>query len=723
MFDQRLLLTIVLVRFLGLAATLLSLGSPFTAAQELHSLLDQSSPQSQLLPTVQQLKHLLTALESKIARAGFADSLVGWHLWVTAPESGLRSLFVPPGNGSRDEEGTMLSSGTDEDPSNENRGNKNALPPDSLQSRQLGGHNPAPKGRATSGDFETVSANQNIRTSSARKSSQGLAYPPDDIIFKLIRTLSELERIGEATFAIIKTPPCTAVWIIAFVHWCLGVEPILRRMDKSSSDERGLVLQHSQSKVLIEISGDSTPAEINVQAFKKIGNFDKLLGDSRIFFRSRPPWSGMVKVQTYFRSRVHDLQTYHGLYHVMDSLKVLIRDLSNRFQTVTSRLAPWTSKPFPEVEVLLKVFSRIFDDDDNDRAQQRFGAPETTEIQKIWSHFDNKQVDRVSRLFLDFLMVSLYENVYVDDNIDLYLDMKWTGWKKSEPIPNALQQVSSHLIGQLRLSVPLCIPSERIDEEMLGMIAVDTENPLIVSKRGQVAYLAFIETMDLNRPCINARRIFPGSLLYEGQKYAYAVSEDNTELSDTLDVSGLKDEDFSSVPFEVKGFAEAESTWLGTVEDDYLKFYYVPDLNTSLSINPMLLWKSFEHLIFLNGCTEDCAPSNEPNLSLFETELLHCRSVIAAVSKMRPQILRVVSSSGQQAHSLFVKAALTQLWIDVNSSTSDNWGRGWGFPLSFYITVVRNSSCLRCACKIASHIIHELQRNDSGRDLKAIIID
>ena len=321
-------------------------------------------------------------------------------------------------------------------------------------------------------------------------------------------------------------------------------------------------------------------------------------------------------------------------------------------------------------------------------------------------------------------MVSLYENVYVDDDIDLYVDMKWIGWNKSDVIPSTFQQVSSHLIGKLRLSKILCIPSECIDKEMLGMIAVDTERPLIVSKRGQVAYLAFIETMDLNRPCINARRISPGSLLYEGQKYAYAIPEDNTELSDTLDVSGVKDEDFSTIPFEVKGFTEADSTWLGTVEDDYPKFYYVPDLNTSLSINPMLLWMSFERLIFLNGCTEDCATSNEPNLSLFETELLHCRSVIAAVSRTKPQMLRVVSSSGQQAHSLFVKAALTQLWINTEWYGRDGWDLG--FPLNFYITVVRNSSCLRCAGKVAFHIIHEVQGNnpDGGVGFfKAIIID
>lgn len=151
-------------------------------------------------------------------------------------------------------------------------------------------------------------------------------------------------------------------------------------MDNSSSDERSLVLQHSKSKVLIEISEDSTPTEINVQTFRKNGNFDKLLGDSRILFKSRPMWSGTVKVQSFFRSRIHDLQTYHRIYHVVDSLKVLIRDLPSLFQTSVPPLAQWTSKPFPEPEVLLEVFSRIFYDDHG--AEQTPGTLETIDIQR-----------------------------------------------------------------------------------------------------------------------------------------------------------------------------------------------------------------------------------------------------------------------------------------------------------------------------------------------------
>lgn len=59
---------------------LLTLGSPFKAAEELHLHLDRFSKQSQLLLTVQQLKNLLSRLEPKMTKAGFVDCLLGWHI-------------------------------------------------------------------------------------------------------------------------------------------------------------------------------------------------------------------------------------------------------------------------------------------------------------------------------------------------------------------------------------------------------------------------------------------------------------------------------------------------------------------------------------------------------------------------------------------------------------------------------------------------------------------
>jgi hypothetical protein len=88
---QRIL--IVTVRFLALAAALLSLGSPFKAAQCLHKLMDETSPERQLLPTVTQLKDLFIVLERKVSTAGFVDSLEVWDMILRSDELGLQEYF------------------------------------------------------------------------------------------------------------------------------------------------------------------------------------------------------------------------------------------------------------------------------------------------------------------------------------------------------------------------------------------------------------------------------------------------------------------------------------------------------------------------------------------------------------------------------------------------------------------------------------------------------
>ena len=84
------------VRFLVLAAALLSLGSPFKAAQCLHKLLDETSPEKQLLPTVTQLKDLFIVLERKISTARFIDSLEPWDMILRSDELGLQEHFSTP---------------------------------------------------------------------------------------------------------------------------------------------------------------------------------------------------------------------------------------------------------------------------------------------------------------------------------------------------------------------------------------------------------------------------------------------------------------------------------------------------------------------------------------------------------------------------------------------------------------------------------------------------
>lgn len=70
------------VRFLGLAAALATLGA-FQGARALESMLSNSAQEKEPLPTVLQLKELLSVLDNKLSRAGYAESLAGWTRWFT----------------------------------------------------------------------------------------------------------------------------------------------------------------------------------------------------------------------------------------------------------------------------------------------------------------------------------------------------------------------------------------------------------------------------------------------------------------------------------------------------------------------------------------------------------------------------------------------------------------------------------------------------------------
>jgi len=65
------------LRFLGLAAALTTI-DPWTAARVLHTRIDESAADKRLVPTASQLKQLLLVLESRLAKAGFANNVLGW---------------------------------------------------------------------------------------------------------------------------------------------------------------------------------------------------------------------------------------------------------------------------------------------------------------------------------------------------------------------------------------------------------------------------------------------------------------------------------------------------------------------------------------------------------------------------------------------------------------------------------------------------------------------
>ncbi|ORY10159.1 hypothetical protein BCR34DRAFT_567224 [Clohesyomyces aquaticus] len=71
------------LRFLGLAATLICMADTFTASQALELMITSSAARGQILPSTSQLQHLLVALEHKLNRIGFAESVIGWETFIT----------------------------------------------------------------------------------------------------------------------------------------------------------------------------------------------------------------------------------------------------------------------------------------------------------------------------------------------------------------------------------------------------------------------------------------------------------------------------------------------------------------------------------------------------------------------------------------------------------------------------------------------------------------
>ncbi|KAH8684077.1 hypothetical protein BGZ61DRAFT_534752 [Ilyonectria robusta] len=76
------------IQFLGLAAALATFG-PFDAATAISRMLKNTTTDKTLLPTVRQLRDLLSSLDGRLTRSNFADSIVGWHTWMLCQTQGI----------------------------------------------------------------------------------------------------------------------------------------------------------------------------------------------------------------------------------------------------------------------------------------------------------------------------------------------------------------------------------------------------------------------------------------------------------------------------------------------------------------------------------------------------------------------------------------------------------------------------------------------------------
>lgn len=83
------------LRFLGLAAALLTVDHPLQRSMTLEAMMQASARKNQLMPTLGQLQDLIAALAPKLCQTGFADKVVGSEILLaglvgTAPFEGFR---------------------------------------------------------------------------------------------------------------------------------------------------------------------------------------------------------------------------------------------------------------------------------------------------------------------------------------------------------------------------------------------------------------------------------------------------------------------------------------------------------------------------------------------------------------------------------------------------------------------------------------------------------
>lgn len=226
------------VRFLGLAAALLCVGDHFQAAQSLEMMIRSSAGADQLLPTVRQLKELLLALEYKLNRVGFADSILGW--------------------------GTFLT------------------------------------------NHPLVDLVFKERLEQAENS------PSSEFLEKLVDALRGIGRLGDVSQLRIKTGS-DCHWVVAFIKWCVGEPPMIILEDGS------VLVDQENPRVTLLITKAESGGQVEIEVFHDLGRPSQLWSSTRTkdsVDESRP-WRGMVTIEHAYESRLANINypNDHGILY------------------------------------------------------------------------------------------------------------------------------------------------------------------------------------------------------------------------------------------------------------------------------------------------------------------------------------------------------------------------------------------------------------------------
>lgn len=525
----------------------------------------------------------------------------------------------------------------------------------------------------------------------------------------MIKAMSEVQRIGQAGHAVFTIPADFAVWVIGLVKWCMGKPPsVMRKLSTPSSQhgsqKEGLYQQDAQISIRMDDLGSKS---VHVQVFKALDSLDDLLWDHLSHVNKTSPWMGMVSPKLYVYNRVLELQRFYNLKHVTQFMITLAKEIGDRVVGNGTDLAEYHRRPFPSSAQLVTLFRRLLPSEDQDGIEDYA----TNQPLRLWAGVPRRVIDQASGFFEELLVMSVIENVY-DEELNFYVDTAGT-------FRTTLR--TQHFETSFTKSVSDFVCSSKVESFMVDFWEIQFRvsemtgtmqegrgpDTLITARNGQVLFPSMLESMEFTNRGFLRYCISPGNLLYDGQRFPYALAEEITDFGALLNAEKVVPSDFAGKATKMQKIKRSKSKWFCSKGDDFLSLYFVPDLDKDYKISPSYFIATPQRISPIDPCSTSCLG----DMGSLHEEVAYCHTLAATISDADPRMIRVLQniSNKGRGYSMFIQAVFATLLIEWDMDSSN--------PTHVTVVLAQGESCLAHACLKAENIMRKVPGN--GR---AIII-
>ena len=364
-----------------------------------------------------------------------------------------------------------------------------------------------------------------------------IGAPSSDTLFKLISTLSDLERLGEAQSVHVETPIDGAAWIIAFIKWCIG-EPLT-----VTSLKPMVVLIQSSSRVYLHLRQDTLETKISTQDI--VGSISDLWTDRST---TTGDFNGMVqlpnlanRLMTYLgpktwlqhragreaisfgcrpvleRFRHKDFQTDYKIPKLSISQGSIFPDeevIAHTLADFLGETPAFTLKSLPDNTLVEDLPSIIAVRDQLATSCRCVSCLNNSDTPKVSCTFD-RYIRTISKCTATVLLASLLVS-NTPEGVFLHLPMA---------SPDVFDAFTSAVYSCLRNSGELSCSIEAVIDEILKLInrkddrLVATKDWIMSVHQGQTIYPQVLSSLTLQKTGLLSLICVPGLIMHKGEKY------------------------------------------------------------------------------------------------------------------------------------------------------------------------------------------------------------